>query len=66
LNIDPEDTEALVDKGLVLEDLNRTEEAVQYYDRVLAIDPGEVDAQDSALLSLSSLAKLNQNTSATN
>ena len=26
---------------LALEDLNRTEEAVQYYDRALAIDPGE-------------------------
>jgi len=69
LAIDPEDTEALVDKGLALEDLDRTEEAIQYYDRALAIDPGEVDAQnnkESALLSLSSLAKLNQNTSATN
>ena len=39
----------------------------KYYDRALAIDPSDVDAQsnkDNALLSLSSLAKRNQNTSA--
>jgi tetratricopeptide (TPR) repeat protein len=69
LAIDAEDTDALVDKGLALDNLGRTEEAIQYYDRALAIDPSEVDAQnnkDSALLSLSSLAKRNQNTSVTN
>ena len=47
--------------------LGKTDEAVKYYDRALAIDPSDVEAQsnkDSALLSLSSLAKRNQNTSA--
>jgi tetratricopeptide (TPR) repeat protein len=63
------DIESLIEQGNTAYDLGRSEEAVQDYDRALAIDPGEVDAQnnkESALLSLSSLAKLNQNTFATN
>jgi tetratricopeptide (TPR) repeat protein len=59
--IDPfyrmEDTDALISKGLALYNLGRTEEAIQYYDRALAIDPEDVDAQSNKDSALSSLAK---------
>ena len=36
---DPNDANALNNKGLALDDLGKHQEAITYYDKVLAIDP---------------------------
>ena len=38
------DTSALMEKGLALVDLGQNEEAIRYFDKVIAIDPNDVDA----------------------
>src|SRR5215207_669911 len=44
LAIDGNDTGALVNKGLVLDDLGQYQEAITYYDRALAIDGNDTNA----------------------
>jgi tetratricopeptide (TPR) repeat protein len=40
----PNHVDALHNKGLALHNLGHYEEAIRYYDKVLAIDPNYVDA----------------------
>jgi tetratricopeptide (TPR) repeat protein len=40
--VDPDDVDALSGKGWALNDLGRYEEAISYYDKVLAIDTNNV------------------------
>ena len=44
LQIDPNDTVALNNKGVALSDLDRYDEAIQNYDKALQIDPNYTDA----------------------
>ena len=44
LQIEPNNTAALVNKGLASSDLNRYDEAIQYYDKALHIEPNDTDA----------------------
>jgi superkiller protein 3 len=48
---------SLYNKGNALSALGRYEEAIQYYDKVLAIDPNDVDALTNKGVALSALGK---------
>ena len=41
---DSDDIEALIDQGNTLLDIGQYDKAITYYDKVLAIDPNDVDA----------------------
>ena len=47
----------LNNKGVALDDLGRHEEAIEYYDRLLAIDPTEVNALNNKGVALAELGK---------
>jgi tetratricopeptide (TPR) repeat protein len=52
-----DDVEALFDKGLALDGLGQYEEAISYYDKVLAIDPNNIFALGNKGLGLSNLGR---------
>jgi tetratricopeptide (TPR) repeat protein len=60
-NISPE-VNALVDKGLALDDLGNYTGAIAYYDKALAIDPKNVFALTFKGLALSILGNYTSNT----
>jgi tetratricopeptide (TPR) repeat protein len=57
LLIDPENTQALVNKGFALDSLEKHEEALTYYDKALLIDPSDVDALNNKGYALENLGK---------
>ena len=48
---------ALGNKGLALDKLGRYEEAIEEYDRILAIDPNDINALGNKGLDLDSLGR---------
>ena len=48
LAVRPDDTTALFNLGVVLEDLGRPEAAVEVYEHVVAVDPRNADAHFNA------------------
>ena len=60
-NVSPEGN-ALVDKGIALDSLGNYTGAIAYYDKVLAIDPKDVDALTSKGVALSKLGNYTSNT----
>ena len=57
---DPKDIDALYNKAIVLEDLERYDEALQYYDKVLAIDPKDIDALYNKAIVLEDLERYDE------
>jgi tetratricopeptide (TPR) repeat protein len=52
LAIDPKNIDTLINKGIALAALQKYNEAVKYYDKVLAINPNATSAIDGKRLSL--------------
>ena len=57
LEVDPNAMDALSNKGDALYDLERYDEAIQYYDKAQAIDPNEIYALESKNTALKELDK---------
>ena len=57
LDIDPNYTVALTNKGSALYDQGKYEEAIQYYDKALAIDPNDKDVLKRKQTALSHLGQ---------
>jgi protein O-GlcNAc transferase len=55
LTVDPNCINAFYNKALTLSDLGRHQEAIEYYDKVLAIEPNSVDAPNNKAKALASL-----------
>ena len=47
LAVDPQDIDALINKGGALSQLGRNEEAISSYDEILAIDPSKYRSPNS-------------------
>ena len=45
-------------QSLVLQDLKKYDEAIQYYDKILAIDPKHIDALNNKANALSRFTKI--------
>ena len=54
--LEPNDVRTLNNKGLALDKLGHSEEAITYYDKILAIDPNDVDALNNKIAALGKLA----------
>lgn len=57
ITVEPNNVDALTEKGDVLYDLERYQEAIGYYDKALAIDPNYVDALNNKANALASLTE---------
>ena len=57
LGIDPNDVDALNNKGVALDNLGNYTGAIEYYDKVLGIDPNDVDALDNKEVALDNLGQ---------
>ena len=55
MGIDPNNIYALYNKGLALDNLGRYKEAISYYDKVLDIDPNDVDTLNNKIAALGKL-----------
>jgi tetratricopeptide (TPR) repeat protein len=60
LAVEPNDFEALYNKGLALTNLGKYNESIKYYDKVLAIDPNQVLASYNKGTALLNLGKYNK------
>jgi tetratricopeptide (TPR) repeat protein len=58
--LDQKNVDALYNKGLDLLDQYKHEEAIKYFDRVLAIEPDAVDALNNKGVALAELARYEQ------
>ena len=59
LSIDPNNLQALINKGRSLSQLHRFEESITNYDKALKIEPQNIDALINKGLSLYNLGKNN-------
>jgi tetratricopeptide (TPR) repeat protein len=57
LNVNPNHTTSLNNKGIALNDLGKHGEAITYYDRILAIDQNDTSALNDKGLALYNLGK---------
>jgi len=60
LEVNPNDANALLNKGSVLIELNKFDEAIKYYDKILEVNPNDANALTSKGIALSHLQKYSE------
>ena len=60
IGIDPNDTDAINNKGLVLSDLDQYDEAIMLYDKAIGIDPNHTAAISNKGIALSELRQYDE------